>query len=70
MTGTFCAWAVLTIVAAAAESTGSITIALTPWASIELACCCCLDASASAFWYRTVHPEHSVLILASNSGLS
>ena len=35
---------------AAALSTGSMTMALTPWASTELACCCCLAASAWAFW--------------------
>jgi hypothetical protein len=50
MIGTPWALAFCTIVAAAVESTGSSTIALTPWASAESICCCCFAASESAFW--------------------
>src|SRR3569833_1962731 len=70
MTLTSCDSALRTIDAAAAESTGSMTMALTPCASTELACCCCLAASAPAFWYSTVQPGQSCFILALNSGAS
>jgi hypothetical protein len=70
MIGTSCALAFCTIVAAAAESTGSRTIALTPCVSAESTCCCCLAASASAFWYSTEQPGQSAFRRFSNSGLS
>jgi hypothetical protein len=49
MTGTFCALALVTIVAAEAASTGSSTSTLAPWVSADSACDCCCAASWFAF---------------------
>jgi hypothetical protein len=70
MTGTFCAFAADTMLAAATPSNGSTTSTFTPAASIDSACCCCVEASELAFAYESVQFGHAAFNAAVKYGLS